>query len=90
MPNIKGQDLSGGIKILSGDLSRLDAHYTKVDLENYLSSHSIVKAEQVVGDYLGSIVGEIVRVHIYSVSPLRYNVCVADSPEKIPDNWWEE
>lgn len=89
MPNIKGIDLSGGIKILSGEINTADAHYSRANIEKYLSSHTIAKTEETVNSYLSNTIkDEQIRIHIYSVSPLRCICIVADPSVVIPDNWW--
>lgn len=91
MPNVKGIDLSDGIKIISGEKNTLDAHYNRAALENYLASHSIEQAETAANKFLGNAIkSEQIRVHIFSVSPLRYTCIVANQDVVIPNNWWGE
>ncbi len=95
MPSIKGIDLSDGIKILLG-IGGADVHYNATALANYLSNHTIAQTETVVNNFLaGYLPSDQVKVHIFSVSPLKYICIVANrfnldgTPYIIPANWWE-
>lgn len=90
MPNIKGIDLSDGITILSGELNTPDAVLSRAEMLLHKLDWSVEKIENFCNDYLeNKIKGEQIRVHIYSLDPLKYNVIVADPGVVIPDNWWE-
>ena len=90
MPNIKGIDLSDGIKILSGEIHTPDAHYTEAQLANYLAAHTIAQTETFVNNYLSNAINnEQIRVHIFSTSPLKATCIMANPDVVIPANWWE-
>ncbi len=99
-PSIAGIDLSDGIKILLGkDKNGVEvpaAHYNTTALANYLANHTIAQTETRANNFLANYLpSDQVRVHIFSVSPLRYTCIVANkynfdgTPYVIPANWWE-
>lgn len=91
MPNIKGIDLSDGIKILSGEVNISDAHLERAEILLHKLDWPIAKIEDFCNEYLESrIPYEQIRVHIYSLEPLRYTVIVADLGYEIPNDWWAE
>jgi len=91
MPNIKGIDLTNGIKILAGEIGTPDALISKAEILLHKIDWSIEKIENFCNDYLeNKIKYEQIRVHIYSLEPLRYNVIVADPSVEIPNDWWAE
>lgn len=94
MPSIAGIDLSDGIKIMLGkDKAGVDvapAHYNAANLANYLASHTIAQTETTVNNFLANaLTGDQVRIHIFSISPLRYTCIVANPGVVISANWWE-
>lgn len=90
MPNIKGIDKSEGIRIRSGEVNTPDALLNKAEVLLHRLDWPVDKIENFCNDYLEShIPYEQIRVHIYSLDPLSYNITVADPSFVIPDNWWE-
>jgi hypothetical protein len=93
MPSIAGIDLTDGIKILLGrdknGVVVAPVHYNATNLANYLASHTIAQTENTVNNFLANYLqSDQVRVHIFSVSPLRYTCLVADPGVTIPPDWW--
>jgi len=90
MPNIKGIDLSDGVKILAGEVNTQDQKFSEADFVNYLATHTIEQTETQANNFLANACpGEQVRVHIFSASPLKVTCIVANADVVIPDNWWE-
>ena len=96
MPNIKGIDLSDGIKILSGT-GGTDIEYPRVAMVVAFGSRTIAQCETIANNFLASRWAyDQIKVHIYSLTPLRYTTIVANwynfdgTPYVIPDNWWGE
>ena len=91
MPNIKGIDLSDGVKILSGEIGISDALITKAEMLLHKIDWSIEKIENFCNDWLeNKIPNEQIRVHIFSLEPLRYTAMVTDPDAIVPDDWWAE
>lgn len=89
MPNIKGIDLSDGIRIISGEVNTPDAWYNGTNLQNYLATHTIAQTETTVNAFLANVITtEQIRIHIFSISPLRYTCGVWNAGVTIPSNWW--
>ena len=95
MPNIRGIDLSDGVRILSGEITPPTAQYSAAQFPNYLASHSIAQTETTVNNFLeNAIKGEQIRIHIFSVSPLKVTCVVANkfnqdgTPYVVPADWW--
>ena len=90
MPNIKGIDLSDGVKILSGEINTLSPHFTAAQITSYLASRSIAQTETQVNNFLSNAIkGEQIQIHIFSTSPLKVTCIVANLGVVIPPNWWE-
>jgi hypothetical protein len=94
MPSIAGIDLADGIKILMGT-GGTNPQYTSAQLASYLAAHTIAQTETTVNNFLaGYLPSDQVKVHIFSVSPLKYTVYVSNrqkddgTPNVIPANWW--
>lgn len=91
MPNIKGIDLSDGVKILSGNMTWGDISLTATQIQSYLNNHTITQTEAYINSFLKAGMigqGEQVRVHIFTTNPLKLTCIVANLDIAIPDNWW--
>jgi len=95
VPNIRGIELTDGVKILSGEKNTPDAQYSAAQFQAYLASHTIAQTETTVNNFLNNLLpAERVMVHIFSTSPLKVTCIVANrwnmdgTPVVIPDNWW--
>lgn len=92
MPNIKGIDLSDGVKILSGNMNWGNIGLTAMQITSYLAGHTVAQAETYIASFLKAGMigqGEQIRVHIFTASPLKLTCIVANQDVVIPDNWWQ-
>ena len=89
MPNIKGIDLSDGIKILSGEVNTADAWYAKAAMIADFGNKPIAQCETIANNFLANkFPGEQIQVHIFSLSPLKVTCIVANLGVVIPSDWW--
>jgi hypothetical protein len=87
VPNIKGIDLSDGVKILSGTITAPDIHFNAAAIKKYNTPQL---AEDAANKWFAfNFTTEQVRVHVYSLDPLKVTCIVANIGVPIPDNWWE-
>lgn len=86
MPNIKGIDLSDGVKILSGTITKGDVHFNAAAIKKYNTPQL---AEDAANKWLAAnMETEQVRVHVFSLDPLIVTCIVANKDVIIPDDWW--
>ena len=92
MPNIKGIDLSDGVKIVSGLTDVADLHLNAAAIKFYDTPE---KATDAANKWLKDRFPEQVQVHVFTLDPLDVTCIVANNsypntglPYTIPEDWW--